>query len=204
MHDNIAPGRMSRKKKVVAGIALLTGAGLLAAGGYAAVSADAFATSGIFGTKDKATDPGDRDIALTVDDKVNADISGKFANAAMDGDGQGASTSVKLKSAGKKAISKVDLTTDINMSDPTAVELSKQLLLDVESNGKKVYEGVPVAELASKGTVPVHLKEALQPAGANAQDVRLHAYLKPGTEDKWETVAKKKIDDIHFTFTGQE
>ncbi|KUL34383.1 hypothetical protein ADL22_30515 [Streptomyces sp. NRRL F-4489] len=199
--------RALRKKKAIAGVAVLAGAGLLAAGGYALSTSTGLATSGLFGTTTQnGPDPdSNADVSLLVNGHQHADLSNELTNAKMANDGEGAQTTVKLTAGGKTDIDTVGL--KVNYAKTEANEgLAKQLVVDVDADGKRVASGLSAADIAKKTTLPISLSsvsgEKLLHDGTNALPVRLHVYLKDGTEKSWDEVKDQTIKSISFSFTG--
>ncbi|MEU4794677.1 hypothetical protein [Streptomyces sp. NPDC023327] len=197
----------SRKKKAIAGVAVLAGAGLLAAGGYALSTSTGLATSGLFGTTTQnGPDPDtNADVSLLVNGHQRADLTDELTNAKMANDGEGAQTTVKLTAGGKTDIDTVGL--KVNYAKTDANEgLAKQLVVDVDADGRRVASGLSAADIAKKTTLPVSLSALpggkLTHDGGNELPVTLHVHLKDGTEKNWDQVKDQTIKSISFGFTG--
>ncbi|MER6201970.1 hypothetical protein ABT234_31955 [Streptomyces sp. NPDC001586] len=186
--------RNRRKKAIVAGAALL-GLGLTAAGGYAALSSDAWVSSGRFSSHKAES------VNLFANGKKNSSLKGLSAKDMKAGDVT-VPERVTLSNKGNTGINNIVLNTSIPNSEDAKALAD---VIDIEIEG-------------GHGIVPTKVRHSLAEFVKGSVDLskELGLYELKGDEESKETIhikavisdrftdkqAGKTLDEINFRFVG--
>ncbi|MFI6683193.1 TasA family protein [Streptomyces sp. NPDC050485] len=189
--------KKSRKKQWTAAVALLAGAGLLSAGGYAAVQSDVLLKSGVFSV-DAAPMADPMDLKVDNAEEFTKDLTFKDMKK-----GDTVSQDFTLRNKGNaEDIKKLTLksVTAKSGGQPVSDSLAKALAIEIrdKASGKVVERGT-LHSLINSGRPLMSIDVDLPKGGQKAAEFNLKVIF---IDVNGAAAAGQSLDSIDFTFRG--